>query len=84
MSNHPKAEGGPAKILIVDDERDIVEYLCMALEDAGFRATGLTETRAALEWIEAEQPDTGPCVRARRPAESPWSSSADTRAETIS
>jgi CheY-like chemotaxis protein len=57
MSSPPKARSGPAKILIVDDERDIVDYLCMALEDAGFTATGLTETGAAVERIAAEQPD---------------------------
>jgi CheY-like chemotaxis protein len=57
MSNPTKARSGPAKVLIVDDERDIVDYLCVALEDAGFRATGLTETEAALERIAAEQPD---------------------------
>ena len=48
---------GPAKILIVDDERDIVEYLTMALEDAGFKAAGLADTEGALAWIAAERPD---------------------------
>ena len=57
MSDRPKAQSGPAKILIVDDERDIVEYLSMALEDAGFKAAGLADTEGALEWIAAERPD---------------------------
>ncbi len=47
----------PPKVLIVDDERDIVEYLTAVLEDAGFRAAGLNGTEGALEWIESERPD---------------------------
>lgn len=57
MSSRQKAQSGPAKILVVDDERDIVEYLTMALEDAGFKAAGLAGTEGALEWIAAERPD---------------------------
>ncbi len=57
MSNRPRAECGPAKILVVDDERDIVDYLSVALEDAGFKVTGLTGTEGALERIRAEKPD---------------------------
>ncbi len=57
MSDRPKTRNGPAKILIVDDERDIVEYLSMALEDAGFKAAGMAGTEGALEWIAAERPD---------------------------
>ena len=57
MNDHPQPRCGPAKILIIDDERDIVEYLTMALEDAGFRASGLAGTEGALEWIAAERPD---------------------------
>jgi CheY-like chemotaxis protein len=56
MTKLPRASTGPAKILIVDDERDIVDYLSMALEDAGFKAAGLVETEGALEWIAAERP----------------------------
>ncbi|MDD5564088.1 MAG: response regulator [Thermoanaerobaculaceae bacterium] len=57
MSDRAAPRSGPAKILIVDDERDIVEYLSMALEDAGFKAAGLAGTQGALEWIAAERPD---------------------------
>ena len=57
MSNRPRAECGPAKILIVDDERDIVDYLSVALDDAGFEVAGLTTTEGALERIRAERPD---------------------------
>ena len=57
MSDHPQPSSNLAKILIVDDERDIVDYLCVALEDAGFKAAGLTETEGALDRIAAERPD---------------------------
>jgi CheY-like chemotaxis protein len=41
----------------VDDERDIVEYLSMVLEDEGLVASGLTQTSGALEQIMAQRPD---------------------------
>ena len=57
MGEYVCAGGRTAKILVVDDERDIVEYLAVALEDAGFRAVGLTGTEGAIETIRAEAPD---------------------------
>ncbi len=36
------------RILVVDDEPDIVEYLCTALEDNGYEAIGVTEAGKAL------------------------------------
>jgi CheY-like chemotaxis protein len=57
MGEHVQAGARAAKILIVDDERDIVDYLSVALEDAGFAVAGLTATEGALERIRAERPD---------------------------
>lgn len=44
-------------ILIVDDERPIVELLCMLLEDEGFRVTGETSGAEAVRRIRDESPD---------------------------
>lgn len=57
MSDSTENEPRRSKILIVDDERDIVEYLTMVLEDEGFIASGLTQTAGALERIQAQKPD---------------------------
>jgi CheY-like chemotaxis protein len=57
MSDSPGIELRHPKILIVDDERDIVEYLSMVLDDEGFAASGLISTIGALEWIKKEHPD---------------------------
>lgn len=51
-----ESDGGP-KILIVDDEPDIVEYLRAVLEDNGYRAVGVTEAKRALEAVDREKPD---------------------------
>ncbi len=48
---------GVPKILIVDDEPDIVEYLCAVLEDNGYRAAGVTEAKSALDAAASERPD---------------------------
>ena len=57
MSDSPEIETRRSKILIVDDERDIVEYLSTVLEDEGFAAVGLTQTAGALNQINAQRPD---------------------------
>lgn len=57
MSDCFEIEPRRSKILIVDDERDIVEYLTLVLEDEGFVASGLTQTSGALEQIIAQRPD---------------------------
>jgi CheY-like chemotaxis protein len=50
------ARGAP-KILVVDDEEDIVTYLMAVLEDNGYRAVGEGDAAAALEAVKREQPD---------------------------
>ncbi|MEW5764722.1 MAG: response regulator [Acidobacteriota bacterium] len=49
--------GGPASVLVVDDEEDIVEYLCAVLEDHGYRALPATGAREALSLAGRERPD---------------------------
>jgi CheY-like chemotaxis protein len=42
------AEGKPA-ILVVDDEPDLVEYLCVALQDNGFDPIGVSQPEKAVD-----------------------------------
>jgi DNA-binding NtrC family response regulator len=44
-------------ILVVDDERAIVDLLCMMLEEEGFRVTGVTTGHGAAEVIRNRPPD---------------------------
>jgi CheY-like chemotaxis protein len=45
------------KILIVDDERDIVSYLEMVLQDQGFDTVTAGDGNEALEAVKRERPD---------------------------
>ncbi len=45
------------KVLVVDDEEDVVFFLCTALEDAGFRADGAFSVDEALAKVKASPPD---------------------------
>ena len=45
------------KILIVDDEPDIVSYLEMLLQDQGYETVTAGNGNEALEAVRAEQPD---------------------------
>lgn len=45
------------KILIVDDEEDIVNLIRMILEDAGYSVASVTDGREALRRIEKDQYD---------------------------
>lgn len=44
-------------VLVVDDEKDIVEYLTAVLEDAGYGVLGLNEADGALEATRRGRPD---------------------------
>lgn len=44
-------------ILVVDDERPIVDLLCLLLEDEGYRVTGKTSSADAVHTIREEHPD---------------------------
>jgi CheY-like chemotaxis protein len=46
-----------AKILIVDDERDLVDAYVRLLERAGHRCVGAFGAREAIELIDSELPD---------------------------
>jgi DNA-binding response OmpR family regulator len=45
------------KILIVDDDSDVLASMKMALGDLGHTVLTATDGLAALEWAEAEHPD---------------------------
>jgi DNA-binding response OmpR family regulator len=50
-------EAGPATVLLVDDEEDIVTYLVTLLQDCGYHAIGVCDADAALEAIDLAAPD---------------------------
>jgi CheY-like chemotaxis protein len=45
------------KILVVDDDPDVVEYLSSFLEDEGHEVQGAPDERAALARVEQFEPD---------------------------
>jgi CheY-like chemotaxis protein len=47
----------PKKILIIDDDKNIVRYLSVALRKAGYNPTGAYDGKAGLEMVEEERPD---------------------------
>jgi len=47
----------PARLLVVDDEADIVEYLCTALEDNGFAAAGVSDPALVPALVRQTKPD---------------------------
>ena len=47
----------PAKILIVDDERDLVDAYVRLLERAGHRCVGAFGAHEAIDLIDADTPD---------------------------
>ena len=55
-SERKPAESG-LRVLVVDDEADIVEYLTVVLEDAGYRVAGETDPDRALRAVEQSPPD---------------------------
>lgn len=49
--------GEKKKILVVDDEEDVVYLLREALEDEGYQTFGAQDGQAALEIVKKEKPD---------------------------
>ena len=45
------------KILVVDDEPDVVTYLCTVLRDHGYEAIEAFNGEEALEMIQTDRPD---------------------------
>jgi DNA-binding NtrC family response regulator len=50
-------ENLPVSILVVDDERDFVEMLCLRLEGEGHRVRGVYSGQDALKAISRAEPD---------------------------
>lgn len=55
-AHEPALETAPAPVLIVDDEPGIVEFLCFALEEHGYRVVSARDGSAALAEIARERP----------------------------
>ncbi|MBC8425634.1 response regulator [bacterium] len=53
----PSNDGTSRKILIVDDEPDVVTYLEMLLNDAGYATVTAQNGREGFAQAQAEQPD---------------------------
>jgi CheY-like chemotaxis protein len=51
------AKPNEKRVLVVDDEEDVVTFLSMALEDAGFRTESARSVDEALEKVKASPPD---------------------------
>ena len=47
----------PKKILVVDDEPDVVTYLTTLLEDAGYSTVSASNGEEGLEKVRGESPD---------------------------
>lgn len=50
-------EDKPMRVLVVDDEEDVRDYLTMALMDAGFEVETASDGIEAMEMIEKNPPD---------------------------
>ena len=46
-----------ARIMIVDDDSDVVEYLCSFLEDQGYETRSAIDSASAIELLEDYHPD---------------------------
>lgn len=43
-------------VLVIDDDRDLREALCSALDDCGFPAVGCGDGRQALDYLQGNSP----------------------------
>ena len=51
------ARPGEKRVLVVDDEEDVITFLTMALEDAGFQTDSARSVDEALQKVKASPPD---------------------------
>jgi CheY-like chemotaxis protein len=51
------ARPGEKRVLVVDDEEDVITFLSMALEDAGFQTDSARSVDEALEKVKVAPPD---------------------------
>ncbi len=65
----PSQEGEPRKILIVDDEPNIVTYLEMLLQDEGFKTVSAANGKEGFTKAKEEHPDLV-CLDITMPEES--------------
>ncbi len=56
-ANAAAGRGRPMKILVVDDEHEIVSVLTQYLEEIGFNVCGAETTKEALDRLKAWTPD---------------------------
>ncbi len=50
-------EAEPKRVLVVDDEKDIQDFVCGVLSDAGYAVDAASDGEEALVKIEAAHPD---------------------------
>jgi CheY-like chemotaxis protein len=53
----PRGRTVAPHILVVDDEKPIVDMLCLLLEDEGFQVTGETSAASALQVVRHRHPN---------------------------
>jgi len=52
-----ESSAGGRRIMIIDDEPDVVDYLCIFLEESGYEVQSTTETDRVEDKIEQFQPE---------------------------
>lgn len=63
---------GKIKVVVIDDERDVLTYLVSALQDNGFDVHSASNANDGLEMIRREQPDIV-CIDILMPRETGYS-----------
>lgn len=53
----PEGAAKAMRILVIDDERRVAEFICRGLKEAGYRAEAATTAAAALKKLEADDYD---------------------------
>jgi two-component system response regulator GlrR len=56
MADSPAAPGSGARILVVDDDADLLRLLSLRLQGAGYQVTAVTSAESALTQLEIEHP----------------------------
>ncbi|MDI3384138.1 sigma 54-interacting transcriptional regulator [Xenophilus aerolatus] len=56
MAESPAAPGNGARILVVDDDADLLRLLSLRLQGAGYQVTAVTSAESALTQLEIEHP----------------------------
>ncbi|MBS0428564.1 MAG: sigma 54-interacting transcriptional regulator [Proteobacteria bacterium] len=56
MADSPAAPGNGARILVVDDDADLLRLLSLRLQGAGYQVTAVTSAESALTQLEIEHP----------------------------